>query len=201
MLLVEEYAAGTHSYQLGFPKGLIDPEVPEEAANRELKEEIGLGARTLTPIHTVSLAPGFLNAPMYIFLAQDFYEESLPGDEPEPLTLVPWPLSDAESLLSQENFTEARSICALLFVQKLFAGKCMSEVNTKECLDHAIQCAIQAGELVLETYESGQFEQYNKWMILRSLAPTLLPTNLLKGTYQNTSQAPPLCLKNKNTSD
>lgn len=38
----------------------------------------------------------------------------------------------------------------------------MSEVNTKECLDHAIQCAIQAGELVLETYESGQFEQYNK---------------------------------------
>lgn len=124
LLLVEEYAAGTHSYQLGFPKGLIDPgESPEEAANRELKEEIGLGARTLTPIHTVSLAPGFLNAPMYIFLAQDFYDESLPGDEPEPLTLVPWSLSDSESLLSQENFTEARSICALLFVQKLFAGK------------------------------------------------------------------------------
>ena len=44
-ILVSEYAAGTHSYELGFPKGLIDPgETPEQAANRELQEEIGFAA-------------------------------------------------------------------------------------------------------------------------------------------------------------
>ena len=37
-LLVREYAAGTHSYELGFPKGLIDQgETALEAANRELR--------------------------------------------------------------------------------------------------------------------------------------------------------------------
>lgn len=41
LLLVREYAVGTESYELGFPKGLIDlGETPLEAANRELKEEI-----------------------------------------------------------------------------------------------------------------------------------------------------------------
>ena len=34
LLLVREYCAGTNNYQLGFPKGLIDPgETPEQAAN------------------------------------------------------------------------------------------------------------------------------------------------------------------------
>ena len=48
-LLVREYAAGTHTYELGFPKGLIDPgESPEVAANRELKEEIGFGTEHVT---------------------------------------------------------------------------------------------------------------------------------------------------------
>ena len=50
-LLVREYAAGTHSYQLGFPKGLIDPgESVLEAANRELMEEVGYGAKHLQDI-------------------------------------------------------------------------------------------------------------------------------------------------------
>ncbi len=45
LLLVREYAAGTEQYELGFPKGLMDPgETAQEAANRELKEEIGFGA-------------------------------------------------------------------------------------------------------------------------------------------------------------
>ncbi|RUO62986.1 ADP compounds hydrolase NudE [Pseudidiomarina insulisalsae] len=115
LMLVREYAAGLHNYQLGFPKGLIDPgETPEEAANRELKEEIGFGAETLIPLKSVTMAPQFFSATMHIFIARDLYPERLPGDEPEPLEQVPWLLSKAEALLEQEDFTEARSIAALL---------------------------------------------------------------------------------------
>ena len=40
LILVREYCAGTNDYQLGFPKGLIDPgETPFQAANRELQEK------------------------------------------------------------------------------------------------------------------------------------------------------------------
>ena len=63
MLLVREYAAGTHAYELGFPKGLVDAgETDMEAANRELQEEVGMAARQLTFLKQVSLAPGFMNA-------------------------------------------------------------------------------------------------------------------------------------------
>ncbi len=118
MLLVSEYCAGTHSYELGFPKGLIDSgESPEEAANRELKEEVGYGAKVLIPIREVILAPAFFNAKMTIFLAQNLYEEKLVGDEPEPLDLEKWLLEDYQDLLSEPTFNEARSIAALMLVK------------------------------------------------------------------------------------
>lgn len=117
LMLVREYAAGLHNYQLGFPKGLIDlGETPEQAANRELKEEIGFGARHVRHLKTVTMAPQFFSASMEIFIATDLYPERLPGDEPEPLELVPWRLDKLDALLEQADFTEARSIAALLLM-------------------------------------------------------------------------------------
>ncbi|MDE1312895.1 ADP compounds hydrolase NudE [Vibrio aestuarianus] len=115
LLLVREYAAGTERYELGFPKGLIDPgETPQQAAVRELKEEIGFGAHTLTPLKEVVLAPSYFSSRMTLFLAQDLYSENLEGDEPEPLEVIRWPLAQAEELLTHLDFCEARSITALL---------------------------------------------------------------------------------------
>ncbi|ANP75057.1 ADP compounds hydrolase NudE [Vibrio sp. 10N.222.51.C8] len=115
ILLVREYAAGTERYELGFPKGLIDPgEQPNEAAVRELKEEIGFGANKLTPLKEVILAPSYFSSKMTLFIAEDLYPEKLEGDEPEPLDIVRWPLAQAEELLTHLDFCEARSITALL---------------------------------------------------------------------------------------
>ncbi|PTO96186.1 ADP compounds hydrolase NudE [Vibrio sp. 10N.286.48.B8] len=115
ILLVREYAAGTERYELGFPKGLIDPgEQPSDAAVRELKEEIGFGANKLTPLKEVILAPSYFSSKMTLFIAEDLYPEKLEGDEPEPLDVVRWPLAQAEELLTHLDFCEARSITALL---------------------------------------------------------------------------------------
>ena len=120
LLLVREYCAGTHSYELGFPKGLIDEgESAEDAAVRELKEEVGYGAEKLTYVHRVSMAPAFFAASMEIFLAENLYTEKLPGDEPEVLEIVAWKISDYQSLLAQPDFNEARSIAALMLVKDL----------------------------------------------------------------------------------
>lgn len=119
LLLGREYAAGTHSYELGFPKGLIDPgEEAHEAANRELQEEIGYGARKLTHLMELSLAPGYFASKMQIFIAEDLYESKLEGDEPEPIELVPWPIKQWQALLDQEDFSESRSVSALFLAQK-----------------------------------------------------------------------------------
>jgi len=118
-LLVREYAAGTHSYQLGFPKGLIDAgETPLQAANRELQEEVGYAANKLYDIHKVGMAPTFFNSHMNIVIAQDLYPQRLEGDEPEPLEVVPWSFSKADELLAQPDFVEARGIAALFLAQR-----------------------------------------------------------------------------------
>ena len=122
LLLVREYCAGTHSYELGFPKGLIDPgENPEQAANRELKEEISYGSEQLIPLSQMMMAPAFFNARMDVFIARDLYAAKLEGDEPEPLDVVPWAIKDYKHLLQQHDFKEARSIAALmLLIDHLF---------------------------------------------------------------------------------
>ncbi|UJF19452.1 ADP compounds hydrolase NudE [Vibrio sp. SS-MA-C1-2] len=115
LMLIREYAAGTESYALGFPKGLIDlGEEPEQAANRELAEEIGFSANQLLPLKKVILAPSYFSSEMTLFLAQDLYPCEAVGDEPEPLEILHWPLKDWKSLLELDEFNEARSITALM---------------------------------------------------------------------------------------
>ena len=70
----------------------------------------------MTFLKQVSLAPGFMNARMGIFLAEDLFPQQLTGDEPEPLEVIPWPLKDAEALLEHPQFHEARSVAALLLL-------------------------------------------------------------------------------------
>lgn len=119
VLLIREYAAGTEQYELGLPKGLVDPgETLLEAANREIQEEAGVGAGQLEHIHTVSLAPGYLDHRTHVILATDLYPSRLPGDEPEELEVVPWPLSDLEGLLARDDFSEARAMATLFLIRE-----------------------------------------------------------------------------------
>lgn len=114
LLMIREYAVGTERYELGFPKGGVDAgEAPEEAANRELKEEIGMGARDIHFLRTVITSPSYMRNQMHIFVAQDFYPCKLEGDEPEPLELVRFPLAKLDDLIADPDFNEARNLTAL----------------------------------------------------------------------------------------
>jgi ADP-ribose diphosphatase len=124
LLLIREYAAGTDDYQLGFPKGVVDAgEDMLAAAGRELREEVGFGARELRVIHRVTIVPGYIHHGTQIVLARDLYPDPAPGDEPEPIEVVPWPRADIGGLLAREDFTEARSIAALFLLERFLAGE------------------------------------------------------------------------------
>ena len=114
VLLVREYAAGLHQYEIGLPKGRLEHgETLLEGAQRELKEEIGYGAGELLELTRLSLAPGYMTHITRVVLARDLYPEKLPGDEPEELEVVPWPIADLRSLTARDDCTEGRSIAAL----------------------------------------------------------------------------------------
>src|SRR5690606_7951052 len=119
VLLVREYAAGLHRYELGLVKGRIDAgETPEQAANRELKEEAGYGARQLQVLRQLTLAPTYMSHQTHLVLARDLYPERLPGDEPEELEVVPWRLDALHELILHDEFSEGRSIAALFIVRE-----------------------------------------------------------------------------------
>ena len=88
---MREYCAGTHNYQLGFPKGLIDPgETPVSGTASSKKK--GLALR-LSELKVVSLAPSYFNAKMHILVASEPTQNGW-KDEPEPLVVVKWPLEN-----------------------------------------------------------------------------------------------------------
>lgn len=118
VLLIKEYSGGVDRYELGLAKGKIDAgETALEAANRELKEEVGYGAHNIQQISSFSIAPSYMEHMTEIILAQDLYPEKLPGDEPEELEVVPWQLNNLTELMHSGLCTEARSIAALYMVR------------------------------------------------------------------------------------
>ncbi|PHM74029.1 ADP compounds hydrolase NudE [Xenorhabdus kozodoii] len=124
LILIHEYAVGIEQYELGFPKGAIDAgESIFEAAERELKEEIGFGAGKLELLTTLTMAPSYFSSKMNIIIAHELYPECLEGDEPEPLVQKRWPISDMMSLLEHPDFNEARNVSALFFAQRYLQAK------------------------------------------------------------------------------
>lgn len=122
VLLIREYAAGVHRYELALPKGRVEAnEDMHAAANRELMEEVGYGARKLRTLTRMTLAPGYFSHVTDVILAEDLYPRRMPGDEPEPIDIVPWSLSRLDELLQRDDCTEARSIAALYIARDLLA--------------------------------------------------------------------------------
>jgi len=124
VLLVREYAAGVHRYELGLPKGRMDAgETAHQAADRELMEECGFGARKLETLRMITLAPIYMSHAIHLVLAQDLYPKRLPGDEPEELEVVPWKLDNLHELMLREDCSEGRSLAALFIVRELMARR------------------------------------------------------------------------------
>ena len=122
--LISQYRYPAQNVFIEFPAGKLDKgELPEICAKRELKEEIGYGANKLTFLKTITLAPGYQSSETHIVLAEDLYEETAEGDEPEPLEIVPKKLSDLEQLTYTEDLTEARSILALYMVRDIIKSR------------------------------------------------------------------------------
>ncbi len=120
VFLIREYACGVHRYEIGLPKGRLEPgESILEGANRELQEEVGFAAANLQEIGVLSLAPGYMSHVTHIVLARDLRESSLPGDEPEEIEVIPWAMDNLVELVRRPDCTEGRSIAALYIARDM----------------------------------------------------------------------------------
>jgi ADP-ribose diphosphatase len=71
----------------------------------------------------MTLAPGYQSSITHVILAEDLYESSAIGDEPEPLEVVKHKLSNIENLVYNEDLTESRSIAALYMAKDIITNR------------------------------------------------------------------------------
>ena len=73
LLLIKEYAAGFHEIQMSLVKGAADSgESLEDAANRELQEEIGFGDKSIQHLKCLTIAPGHMGFTIEVLLPKTF---------------------------------------------------------------------------------------------------------------------------------
>jgi len=105
------HAVGTHILEIP-AGGLEEGETPEVCAQREIQEEIGMGAKSLKEIGSFFLAPGYSSEYLHIFLATDLYPSTLPKDEDEILSVEKIPASIAIEMVRNGQFQDAKTIAS-----------------------------------------------------------------------------------------
>jgi 8-oxo-dGTP pyrophosphatase MutT (NUDIX family) len=102
---------------LELPAGQLDKEdeTPREAAERELAEEIGKGARSWRQLTTCYSSPGFTDETMHVYLATDLYEEHAEADEGERIDVRAVPLADLDATIRECR--DAKTLIGLLWLK------------------------------------------------------------------------------------
>ncbi len=115
VLMLRQYRPALERTILELPAGTREPDEPWLlCAQRELREETGRRAATLTPLGEVWAAPGLSNERMALFLAQGLSDDPLPMDVDEEIAVEAWPLAELAAMAIDGRLNDAKSVAAVL---------------------------------------------------------------------------------------
>jgi 8-oxo-dGTP pyrophosphatase MutT (NUDIX family) len=104
---------------LEIPAGRLDVEgeAPEEAARRELAEELGLAADHWAHMKTYYSSAGFTNEGLHLYLATGLRQVEQPETgEDERIEIVRWPLADLDGAI--DACADAKTLIGLLLLRR-----------------------------------------------------------------------------------
>ena len=114
--LVEQYRYPVAGRRWEFPSGTADQALDVDAAAlaaRELREETGLAAGTLTPLGTLDVAPSMFSQRCAVFLATDLTAGPPQRELPEQDMRSAWfTRADVERMIVDGTITDAKSTAA-----------------------------------------------------------------------------------------
>lgn len=117
MYMVRQYRAAVHDFLLEIPAGLVEEgENPEDAAIRELQEEVGFKPAKMDFICDAYSSPGFTNEKLSLFVARDLQPSKLPEDEDENIQAQAYPIEDLYKQVLDLEIEDAKSIIGILYV-------------------------------------------------------------------------------------
>ncbi len=120
VLLVSQYRKPYDEVVLEIPAGKLEPdENPLEAGKRELREETGYTADTVTFLGKCYPTPGYCSEIIHLYLAEDLTWEGQNLDPGEFVEVSKIPLSELTDMVMNNEIYDAKTIIAVLKADKL----------------------------------------------------------------------------------
>lgn len=112
--LIRQLRPAVGGLTLELPAGRLCPnEEPISCSHRELLEETGLTAATMSPLGFIHSSPGFLDEKIHLFLATGLSQEEAQPEDYEDIETVRLPLDEAVSMAQDGRITDGKTITAL----------------------------------------------------------------------------------------
>jgi ADP-ribose pyrophosphatase len=104
------------------PAGTLEPgEAPRLCAAREVEEETGYRAGTITPLTEFYASPGILNERMYGFLATELEPSAQALDDTEEIEVFPIPQWQVRDMLKDGHIEDGKTIALLLYWMHIYS--------------------------------------------------------------------------------
>ena len=119
VIMVRQYRIAAGKVMLEIPAGVIDEgETPEQTAQREMSEEIGMRAGMLTKLASFYVSPGISTEVIHLFLAEDLTADPSNPDEDEDIELKKVPLSTAVLMAEKGDFEDGKTLVGILMAAR-----------------------------------------------------------------------------------
>jgi ADP-ribose diphosphatase len=115
MVLVRQYRYPVDDVVWELPAGRLDPgESAEQAARRELEEEVGLRPRRLEALTVFYTTPGFCDETMHLFRATGLQSVTARPEADERIEAGTFTLAQARDMIRRGEIREGKTLVALL---------------------------------------------------------------------------------------
>src|SRR5688572_20979483 len=124
ILLERQFRYPVRRHFIEVPAGKIDPgEDPLHTAQRELKEECGYEASEWRHLATMHPCIGYADEHIELYLARGLLRVARALDHDEFLDVFPLKISEALEWVRDGRITEAKTLTALLWADRLVRGE------------------------------------------------------------------------------
>lgn len=115
ILMVSQWRHAIQDHLIELPAGHIDSgETPEDAAYRELQEEIGFKPGELISLSKIWVAPGWCNEKIHSYIALDLIVSKLKPDNDENITVLEFEASKIYQMIKDGEIVDSKTIATFM---------------------------------------------------------------------------------------
>lgn len=117
ILMLRQFRHAADDFLWEIPAGRLDPdEPPETCARRELREEAGMTAATVTPLTSIFTTPGFTDELIHLFSAHNLSPVPTAREADEFIEVHEIRWSEVGRMIRRGEIRDAKTLTALMYV-------------------------------------------------------------------------------------